>query len=140
MKKSHIQLSATEQNELEKLVAKGELPVRVLKRALALLALDRGETMTSIAKHQQVTNNTVTAWRKKYLEAGLKGLYDEPRSGRPVRIDGLQRAKITALACSEAPTGHGQWTLRLLADKIVELDYCERISHTQVAQILKKTK
>src|SRR3954470_15848554 len=127
MKKSHIQLSQTERDELEKLVAKDGLSVRVVKRALALLALDRGETMTSVAIHQQVTNSTVTAWRKKYLLAGLKGIHDEPRSGRPVRIDGLQRAKITALACSEPPTGHGQWTLRLLADKIVELDYCEHI-------------
>jgi putative transposase len=54
-------------------------------------------------------------------------------------IDGLQRAKITALACSEAPEGHSQWSLRLLADKIVELAYCEHISHSEVGIILKKT-
>jgi putative transposase len=139
MKKPHLQLNPTDREQLEQLVAKGELAVRVLKRALALLALDRGESMSSVAKHQQVTNNTVTAWRNRYLEAGVAGIYDDARSGRPVKIDGVQRAKITALACSEPPAGHGQWTLRLLADKIVELDYCESISHTQVAQILKKT-
>jgi hypothetical protein len=66
-------------------------------------------------------------------------LQDKPRSGRPIEIDGVTRAKITALACSEAPAGYGQWSLRLLAEKAVELDYCDSISHTQVANILKKT-
>ena len=54
-------------------------------------------------------------------------------------IDGQQRAKITALACSEPPEGYGQWSLRLLADKAVELGYVEEISHTAVRKILKKT-
>jgi putative transposase len=66
-------------------------------------------------------------------------LEDAPRSGRPIEIDGLQRAKVTALACSEAPAGHARWSLRLLADKVVELGYCKRISHVQVDKILKKT-
>jgi putative transposase len=66
-------------------------------------------------------------------------LQDKPRSGRPVEIDGEQRAKITALACSETPDGRGKWSLRLLAEKIVELELCEEISHTQVGKILKKT-
>ena len=66
-------------------------------------------------------------------------LHDKPRSGRPIEIDGGQRAKVTALACSDAPTGHSRWALRLLADKAVELGYCEHLSHTQVKTILKKT-
>ena len=140
MKKSHVQLNGTDRDYLETLVSKGDTKARALKRALALLALDRGETLESVAAHQQVTNDTVRAWRKKYQSEGLKGLKDHPRPGRPPLIDGLQRAQITALACSDAPEGHGQWTLRLLADRIVELGYCESISHTQVAEILKKTK
>ena len=67
---------------------------------------------------------------------------DAPRSGRPIKIDGTQRAKITALACSDAPAGHARWTLRLLAAKVVELGYVgdgETVSHTQVGNILKKT-
>jgi putative transposase len=76
----------------------------------------------------------------QYRENGLQALYDRPRSGRPVKIDGEQRAKITALACSSTPPeGHAEWSLRLLADKVVELDFCEQISHTQVRTILKKT-
>jgi putative transposase len=83
--------------------------------------------------------DTVRAWRDKYRRMGLRCLEDAPRPGRPVEIDGSQRAKITALACSEAPAGHARWDLRLLADRIVELGYCEHISPTHVATILKKT-
>lgn len=140
MRKTHLQLNETERSYLEALVSQGDTKARVLKRALALLALDRGETLDSVAAHQQVTYNTVANWRNKYRQEGLKGLQDHARPGRPPLIDGLQRAQITALACSDAPEGHGQWSLRLLADKIVELGYCERISHTQVGDILKKTK
>jgi transposase len=74
-----------------------------------------------------------------YKQKGLKVLADEPRSGRPLQIDGEQRAKITALACSDPPEGYARWSLRLLADKAVELEYIETISHTEVADILKKT-
>ncbi|MFZ1324645.1 MAG: helix-turn-helix domain-containing protein, partial [Candidatus Contendobacter sp.] len=74
-----------------------------------------------------------------YRREGLAMLQDKPRSGRPVEIDGSQRAKLTALACSEAPAGHARWDLRLLADKAVELGYCAHLSHTHVSTILKKT-
>jgi hypothetical protein len=67
-------------------------------------------------------------------------LRDRPRSGRPARIDGTQRARITALACSTPPEGHARWSLRLLAGKLVELGYVEAISHNQVGKILKKTR
>jgi putative transposase len=140
MKKHHLHLNEQDRMYLEALVAKGDTRVRVLKRGLALLALDRGETLESVAAHLQVTNDTVANWRNKYQQEGLQGLQDHPRPGRPPLIDGLQRAQITALACSDAPAGHERWTLRMLADKVIELGYCESISHTQVAEILKKTK
>jgi len=137
--KRHLELPTADREYLEQLVSKGEAPVRLVKRALALLALDRGETLESVAAHQQVENDTVAAWRNRYKRAGLQGLQDKPKPGRPPRIDGVQRAQITALACSDAPEGHGQWSLRLLADKVVELGYSENISHMQVGRILKKT-
>jgi putative transposase len=140
MKNPHIQLTESERSSLESLVSKGQVAVRVLKRALALLALDQGASLQSVAQHQQLSYVTVSALRDKYKGTGLECLYDQPRAGRPTQIDGIQRAKITALACSEAPPGHQRWTLRMLADKIVELELCESISHTQVASILKKTK
>ena len=140
MKKQHIKLSESERQELETLLSKGELSARQFKRATGLLALDRGETLEAVATLLRVTNDTVRAWRERYQADGFKSLVDKPRSGRPIEIDGQQRAQITALACSEAPAGHSQWSLRLLAEKVVDLDYCERISHTQVNNILKKTK
>ena len=75
----------------------------------------------------------------KYKETGLEFLTDKPRPGRPTVIDGLARAKITALACSDAPEGYERWSLRLLADKAVELELVEAISYMEVSRILKKT-
>jgi hypothetical protein len=66
-------------------------------------------------------------------------LYDKPRSGRPIVIDGEARAKVTALACSPAPAGHARWGLKLIAGKAVELEYCDHLSRTHVGNILKKT-
>ena len=140
MRKHHLTLTAEGREQLKALVSKGQQSVHVVKRASGLLALDRGATLEEVAVQQGVTNDTVRAWRKRYEQKGLAGLVDAPRSGRPIEIDGEQRAQITALACSEPPAGHGRWTLRLLADKVVELGYCEGISHTQVRKILKKTR
>jgi len=139
MKKQHVQLSETDRQYLKSLLATGELPVKVYRRALALLEFDRGKTYTAVAETLDACNSTVATWSKNYRERGLLCLHDRPRSGRPIEIDGAQRAKVTALACSNPPEGHERWTMRLLADKAVELGYCEHISHTKVRQILKKT-
>ena len=139
MKKEHVKLSEEDRQYLNNLISKGSQSVRLFKRATALLELDRSKTYTSVAETIGVSIPTVSALAKNYRQNGLRCLNDKPRSGRPVEIDGSARAKITALACSDAPEGYGQWTLRLLAEKAVELDYCEHISHTEVANILKKT-
>src|SRR5215468_1078381 len=129
MKQKHIQLKEKERAQLEALLAKGKLAAKVFKRATALLELDRGKTLTAVAQTLGVSYPTILAWRDNYRQQGLQCLYDAPRPGRPIEIDGEQRAKITALACSDAPQGHARWSLRLLADKIVTLEYCKRISH-----------
>ena len=139
MRKHHVKLRKKDHDYLEALVAKGKLPAKKFKRATGLLELDRGKTYQAVAETLGVSLVTVSSWRKSYQKQGLKCLDDASRSGRPIVIDGKQRAKITALACSEPPEGHSQWTLRLLADKVVELDYCKKLSHTQVGKILKKT-
>jgi len=139
MKKQHIKLTQEDYDKLENLVNKGKLPVRVYKRAIGLLEMEKGKTLEEIGQTLGVRGVTVAEWREKYKSEGLKFLEDLPRPGRPIEIDGIQRAKITALACSQAPTGHARWDLRLLANKVVELGYCEKISHTQVGNILKKT-
>jgi transposase len=140
MKKQHVELTKPDRDYLIELSSGKTVAVRVLKRALALLALDQGETLEAVARHQHLTNDTIAQLRNRYKVQGLACLQDAPRAGRPVEIDGRQRAQITALACSEAPPGHSQWSLRLLAGRIVDLAYCEAISHTQVGHILKKTR
>lgn len=139
MKKQHIALSESDRTYLQNLIKKGSLPAKTYKRALALLELDRGRTFTDVAKTVGVVIQTASTWAKKYQKSGLEFLVDKPRPGRPTVIDGLQRAKVTALACSEPPTGYGRWSLRLLADKAVELEYVDAISYGEVRRILKKT-
>ena len=136
----HLKLKTKDREKLEQVVRSGKVPSRIFKRARGLLALDAGESLVAVAKDLKVHRVTVKAWRDGYKESGLAILQDAPRTGRPTTLDGVQRAKITALACTEAPDGHSQWSLRLLADKVVELGYCEEISHTQVRRVLKKTK
>ncbi len=139
MKKEHVKLSEAHRTYLEKLIKKGSLPARTYKRAFALLELDRGRTFTEVAESVGVVIQTASSWAKKYKEAGLEFLTDKPRSGRPTVFDGLDRANITALACSDPPEGYERWSLRMLADKAVELELVESISYGEVRLILKKT-
>ncbi len=138
MQTEHFALNLADHNFLMTLTAKGQLSARVFKRATALLELHRGKTLRSISETLQVSYQAVANWRDNYQASGLQALHDKPRSGRPVVIDGKQRASITALACSTPPQGHARWTLRLLADKAVELGYCETLSHTAARKVLKK--
>ena len=138
MNKRHLELSAADRSDLEALLSKSHLGARQFKRATGLLELDRGKTIQSVCETLGVNRVTVRKWRDRYHQEGLAVLTDKPRPGRPIEIDGGQRAKVTALACSDAPTGHARWTLRLLANRAVDLNYCKHLSHTQVREILKK--
>lgn len=139
MKKQHLKLTEADERYLTEYISKGQVQARIARRATGLLQLNEGLTIQAVAKTLKVGHWTVSIWRNNYLKSGLDFLQDKPRAGRPVGIDGEQRAKITALACSETPAGRGSRSLRLLAEKIVELEFCEEISHTQVGKILKKT-
>lgn len=139
MKKQHVQLTKKDRYYLKDLLSKGSLRVRVQKRAMALQMLDGGMSYVEVQKQLDVSNISLSKWASKYKSGGLAFLEDKPRSGRPVGLSGEDRAKVTALACSKPPKGHGRWTLRLLADKLVELEYVESISFKQVGNILKKT-
>lgn len=139
MKKEHVKLSEAHRTYLRHLLKQGSLAARTYKRALALLELDRGRTFTEVAQIVGVVIQTVSTWAQKYQQSGLDFLADKPRAGRPAVIDGLQRAKVTALACSDPPEGYERWSLRLLADKAVELELVEAISYGEVRLILKKT-
>ena len=109
-------------------------------RARILDLLHRKEHPATIHKLLQVGIATVYNIQKRFLESGFQAaLSERPRSGKPPTIKPAEKAKITALACAEAPAGYARWTLRLLADKAVELGYLESISHMGVGRILKKT-
>ncbi len=137
--KKQFYLSKADRAYLQDLLSKGSLKVKIYKRAQGLLYLDQGKGVVEIGDLLNVGYQTVSRWRLNYRQLGLLGLEDKARSGRPLRIDGDQRAKITALACSDAPAGHARWTIRLLSDKAVELGLVEHLSHTHVRKILKKT-
>ena len=139
MKKQHVTLSEEHRDHLTSLLKAGDTPARTYKRARALLELDRGRTFTDVAEMVGVVVQTASTWAKKYKMSGLDVLTDEPRPGRPRVIDGLQRAKITSLACSKPPEGYKRWSLRLLADKAVELELVDEISPGTVRDVLKKT-
>ncbi|MBA3768178.1 MAG: helix-turn-helix domain-containing protein [Acidobacteria bacterium] len=135
-----VQLTTNEISFLTTLLTRGATSARTNTRARILDLLHRGQRPAAIATTLQVTPQTVFNVKRRYLTAGLdSALCDRPRSGRPIQIDGKQRAQLTALACSTPPTGRARWTLRLLADKVVELGYCDHLSHTSARQILKKT-
>ena len=135
-----IQLTDDEISSVTALLTRGTISARTNTRARVLQLLHRGERASAIAATLQVAPQTVFNIKRRYITDGLDAaLVDRPRSGRPIEIDGEQRAKITALACSTPPAGHARWSLRLLADTAVELAYCQSISHNAVKEILKKT-
>jgi len=135
-----INLSSDELRSLKTSLRKGTLPARVQTRARILDLLHRQHAPAEIAAVLGVGIASVFNIKRRYLAEGLAAaLHERPRSGQPCRIDGVARAKITALACSKAPAGHARWTLRLLADKSIELGFCETISHSTVQEVLKKT-
>ena len=122
--------------------------MRTVKRALSLLKADQGLRDREIADVLLVNAATVARARKRYVEEGLEAaINDRPWPGQERKLDGKQEAHpvsstgqaLIAIACSAAPAGHTHWTLQLLADKVVELEFAESISLETVRQILKKT-
>lgn len=105
MKKQHLKLNEADERYLTELLSKDQAKARVVRRSAALLQLNQGLTLQAVADTLKVQHWTVSMWRNNYLETGLDFLSDKPRAGRPVEIDGEQRAKITALVCSATPDG-----------------------------------
>ena len=133
-------LPAADQSALENFTRTGRRPVRAVRRAQALLALATGIGQQAAGQAVGLSRQAVSQLRRRYEEAGWQfALAEAPRSGTPARFNGAQRAALTALACTPAPTGHSRWTLRLLADKAVEWCLVDTISHETVSQVLKKT-
>jgi len=139
-RKNLVRLKQKEKELLKQLVSKGKERARKLTRCRILLLADEGMKDTRIIEALKVARNTVRQVRSRYIQKGLEAsLNEQPRSGAPKKFSGRQKAKITAIACSEPPEGRSRWTLRLIADKIVELEITDSISYKTVERILKKT-
>jgi len=145
--KYRITLTEEERTSLKRIISKGKTEGYRIRHAHILLAADEIDenkewTDKSIAKAYHTTERSIGNLRRRFVEKGLDAaLGREKREVAPkIKIDGDVEAKIVALTCSEAPEGHSQWTLRLLADKVVELGIMESVSHTAIGDCLKKTK
>lgn len=134
-----VNLSDEERAVLEAVTRRGKSSARKVKRAQILLkAADRWQD-DEIMVALEVSASMVYHTRKRCVEEGPEvALEDRPRPGQPHKLDDRQAAHLIAVACSDAPEGHDHWTLRLLADKAVELNFVESLSHEAVRQLLKK--
>ena len=137
--KYKVALTEAERSRLNEVSQRGKASVRTVKRALSLLKADQGLRDREIADVLLVNAATVARARKRYVEEGLEAaINDRPRPGQERKLDGKQEAHLIAFACSAAPEGHTHWTLQLLADKVVELEFAESISLDRCARYSKK--
>jgi transposase len=142
-----VRLSEEERERLAALLGKKVQAAQKRKRAQVLLKADAGPQGPGwidrrIAEALDVSVVTVENLRKSYVLEGLEATIERKKQCRPSRqpvLDGAKEARLVALCCGTVPAGHGRWTLRLLADKLVELEVVDSISHETVRQALKKT-
>jgi transposase len=134
-----VDLSAEEHEELRQLVRRGKHSSRKVTRARILLLAADGSTDEQIVVALQTAFATVERTRKRFVEEGLGCLNERPRRGQARKLTGRQEAHLVAVACSAPPVGRARWTLRLLADKVVESGFAPSIARETVRQVLKKT-
>jgi transposase len=147
-KKYIVRLEETERAELLKMVSAGKAAARKLIHARVLLRADAGPggpawTDAQIAEALDLHANTVVGIRERFVEQGLEAALNRKKRAtppRPRRLDGRQEARLIALACGQPPEGRAGWTLRLLADRMVELNIVEGLSYETVRRTLKKTR
>ena len=147
MRKQYVvRLPEEERASLLTLIGRGSMPARAQTHARILLKANRGEagrewTDGAISTALEVDPTTVARVRKVYATEGLAAALYRKAPDRVYRrkLDGEQEARLVAVACSEPPSGQKRWSLRLLADKLVELEVVETVSHETVRQTLKQT-
>jgi transposase len=141
VRRVEIHLKEDERERLKTICSSGVAPVRVLQRAQILLALDQGIQDQQIAAVLQVERTRIWRVRQRYLDQQLDGaLYDRPRSGRPKEYGNQAEAELVALACSDPPFGHSQWSLPLLTEVARgQSQLLKTVSQETVRQTLKKT-
>ena len=147
MERKQIVLTVRKRAELEQFSSRGTHSVRLVNRAKIILALDtsggrKPETQRAIAEHIGVSRQAVNDAKLDFLAAGSVSefLQRKKRETPPIppKVTGENEARIIALACSKAPPGYARWTLRLLAEKCVELHYFGTMSHMTISRLLKK--
>lgn len=136
-----VTLTDPERAALRALISTGKGAARRLAHARVLLKADQGLPDDAIVAEVEVSRPTVERIRRRFVEEGLDAALDprRPEKVRALKIDGEVEAHLIALACSAPPAGMDRWTLRLLAGKLVELEYLDAVSHETVRQSLKKT-
>lgn len=146
MSKNNIKLTKEQREALEQLIRKGTAPARKIQHAQVLLKIDSAVGGANWSDQQVkeafgVSSPTIWRIRQRFLAQGLDdALNRRPQPERPEKrkLDGEQEAHVIAVTCSQVPEGHKQWSMRLLADKLIELGYFEEISHVTVWSALKK--
>ena len=146
MAKYTVKLTKDEVSELNAIVSKGSHSTHKFKAAYVLLNCDQGDYSDKVANAQVskvlgIGLRTMDRIKKRFLEEGLESVLKRRPTTRKydIKVDGDVEAKLVQLCCSEPPQGYARWSLRLLADKMVELKYIDSISHVTVGSVLKKT-
>ena len=142
-----VTLTQEERKELESMTRRGKIHARRFIHARALLLCDAGAdgpawNVSDVATALGVTSRAIEHLKKRFVEEGLEAALERKPRERPPRevtFDGAFEARLIALACSDAPEGRRRWTVRLLADKAVELRFAASVSHMTVQRVLKKT-
>jgi transposase len=141
-----VTLTEHERKELEALTKRGRTHARKFVHARALLLCDAGPAgpawnVADVAAALGVTSRTIEHLKKRFVEEGIEAAIERKSRGKPPRevtFDGAFEARLIALACSDAPEGYRRWTVRLLADKAIELNLAPSVSHMTVQRVLKK--
>lgn len=143
-----IKLEKHEVEELEKVISKGSHTTQAYRAAYILLNCDKGDFSNNtdiknadICKILRIGDRTIDRVKKKFIEEGFESVLERRASKQNYtkKMDGDIEAKLVTLCCSKPPEGFAKWSLRLLADKMVELNYIDYISHVSVRKVLKKT-
>ncbi len=139
-KKYQVNLTDEQRLELLDLVKKGKASAREIRRAHTLLMASEGSIDEAIAKTLHISVHTVSRTRKQFCEENLEStLSERPRSGKPSKVTDSVEAYLIATTCSKTPIGSGRWTLKMLADRLVNLEIIDSISVSTIGRTLKKT-
>ena len=147
MKKYKVTLTAAERQQLQGLITTGKAAAKKLSHARVLLKADAAEGGPAwddqrIADATEVSTDTVARVRQRFVEHGLEAALTRKKQDRPSRerkLDGRAEARLIALACSAPPDGRTEWTMKLLAGRLVELEVVDTVSDETVRRVLKKT-